>query len=198
MFDCVTLDKSLLPSLEELEKRDYNPLKFQTKDLDNSLLDYYVDGNNQFYIDEVEYNIVDNPNAGKKGWNPPFFMEEKSRKKVEYDYTGTILVYDFFEYGLDADNAELIWIKLQLTFDKGILIMPITVKELTITPTESQSKKLKRWQILNEKRQTDPVYIITRWCSDIISKVISVLNKIRVSLNKYDVQEFYERKKETK
>lgn len=188
MFDYITLDKCLLPSLEELEKRDYNPLKFQTKDLDKSLLEYYIDCNKQLYVDEVEYDIIDNPNVGKKGWNPPFFMEEKSRKKVECDYTGTILVYDCFEYGLDADNAELIWIQLQLVLDKGILIMPITVKELTITPTESQSKKIKRWQILNDKRKTDPVYLFTRCCSDIISKVISVLNKLRVLLNKYDVQ----------
>ena len=79
-----TLDKSLFPSVPELEKRNYNPLKFQTKDLENSLLDYYIDSNKELYIDEVEYDVIPNPNSGKKGWNPPFFMEEKSRADSEY------------------------------------------------------------------------------------------------------------------
>lgn len=198
MFDWISIHESLLPSLPDLEKRNINPLKFQTKNLDKSLSEYYLESNGELFVDEVEYDIIENKNAGKTGWNPPFHMEEKSRKKVKCNHTGEIIIYDVFYNDLDEDNSELIWVDLKLTLSEGKLSMPIEIKKCDISKTESQRKKFKRLEFLNNKRNSDPIYILTRCGCDYISKIISFLNKIRVALNRYDVPEFYEHKKETK
>jgi hypothetical protein len=198
MFDSISIHESLLPSLPELEKRNLNPLKFQTKNLDNSLSEYYIESNGELFVDEVEYDIIENKNLEKTGWNPPFHMEEKSRKKVKYNHTGEIIIYDLFYNDLDEDNSELIWVDLKLTLLEGKLSMPIEIKKCDISKTESQRKKFKRLEFLNNRRNSDPVYLLTRCGCDLISKIISFLNKIRVALNRYDVPEFYEHKKETK
>jgi hypothetical protein len=74
MFDSISIHESLLPSLPELEKRNLNPLKFQTKNLDNSLSEFYIESNGELFVDEVEYDIIENKNLEKTGWNPPCLL----------------------------------------------------------------------------------------------------------------------------
>jgi hypothetical protein len=196
MFDYLDIDEKFIPTLPELEDRGYKCSSFQTKDLDNALINYYIDCNGQLSYDDVEYDVIDNPNKDKRGWNPPFFLEERTRTRLISNYTGIINAVEFFNDSKeDSDN---IWLKLEYTFVEGKIYKPVTVKDLIITSNKTAKENRIKWELIHEKRKRDPLFQISRYVSDVLSKIISKLTKFRSYVSAYDVPEVYEHKKETK
>lgn len=193
MFDNLYIHEKFLPPLPELEKENIKITNFQTKDFDCCLYDYHVDSIGDLYFDDVEYEIIENTNPIKeRGWHPPFFMEEKSRKRVKYPYTGTVLGTEAI-YSSDPESYD-VWLQVEFTFLKGSIVDTPTIKNLKLTPVKEKLERVAKWNAINKKRDEDPIYGLTRWLFRLLSKVTYYINKIQDRLLKYDVINIYDEK----
>lgn len=197
MFDYLHVHQDHLPFIPELNEKNLKITNFQTKNLDCCLYDYYIDSIGDLYFDDVEYEIIENTNPLKEGsWNPLFFTEEKSRKRVKYPFTGTVLGTELINPS-DPESFDG-WIQVEFTFLKGSLVEPAKVKDLKLTPVKERLERSEKWKAINKKRDEDPIYGLTRWLFRLLSKVSNRIRKIQDYLLKYDVINIYEQEKSKK
>ena len=197
MFDFLHVHESFLPKLEELEENNLKITNYQTKNLDCSLRDYYIDSNGDLYYDDVVYEIVENTNPKKGGWNPSFFQEEVSRTRVRHSYTGEVLAVDVITFPENSDIHQ-IFIEVSYTFLEGSLFKKPEIKKVERFLKQKVMENQKKWELIHQKRAQDPLYFLTRQIYSVLCRASSVLSKLKSALLRYDVKEFYEYQQNTK
>lgn len=146
MFDVIHAHESLIYPLIsqygfELEMSKFKSyFHFQTKDLDNSLTNFYIekDGSfvweklNQEWIPPVETDIK------KKGFNFGEWKELAPPEKIEDARITYIEFYDLFNF-----QEERIFITFLAHVKNGKLVEPISIKSIERTNLEQESKETK-------------------------------------------------------
>jgi hypothetical protein len=181
MFDWITIDDSLLPKVPCLEERGivdpFIGMNFQTKDLENSLLNYKIEKDLLLQREEVEKVFDENPieetELGKR-WNPPFLEREISRKWIKDDFTGIVNIYNMF---IDPETEDNIWVDFKLIFYNGEM-KKITLDNWRVDLAIEKNKRMEEWGRVWKKREKDHLYKLCSFISlRIINRLISTLNK---------------------
>jgi hypothetical protein len=197
MFDYLHVAEEFLPKIKELDENNLKITNLQTKSLDCSLRDYYIDSNGDLYYDDVVYEIVENTNPIKVGWSPPFFQEETGRTRLRYPYTGEVLAVDVLSPSKDSEIHQ-IFVEVSYTFLEGSLFKKPEVKKVECFLKEKVVENQKKWELIHQKRAQDPIYFLTRQLHSVLCRVSSVLSKAKSALLNYDVKEFYEHQQNIK
>ena len=152
MFDEIVVKKTL-PLPKEVKKLPikWNEHKFQTKDLENCLLEYFVDKKGELFEVVIEREYIEWSEEEKRSkdfcsWNIYKDSKEISRHNKKVEYHGIIRFYDYFT--LDPENDA--WLEFEAYFSYGKLDK-IELKEFRKEP--SHSLKLEEWQQELQERQ---------------------------------------------
>ena len=100
MFDYIQCEMDLPRAGDRIPYFRYEK-QFQTKDLDNALVEYKIGKDRVFYEKKVEYENRELTEEEKKDkesggfWHPMWSLEPISEEWVKYEYTGYIDFYDF-------------------------------------------------------------------------------------------------------
>ena len=110
MFDNILVKKEL-PLNDDLKtlKINWKEHYFQTKDLENCLLNYFVSEEGDLYEEIVERDYIpftEEEKSLKEGYQiwKDVVVKNKYNKKV--DFHGTVVFYDIFEF----DEKQDIWV----------------------------------------------------------------------------------------
>lgn len=124
LFDNINC-KVALPVKEEegsafdLTRHEWENKEFQTKDLENALIDYEIreDG---LWRKDVKYETEEVSEKENKHdfWNPAWRLKEVSSKWEKEKFTGYINFYDFMT---DDDGDEDLWVEFRAHFVLGEL-----------------------------------------------------------------------------
>jgi hypothetical protein len=187
MFDYLYVDNKHIPHIRELVERGYKVESFQTKSLDNCLIDYYIDEAGFLWFDDVEFDVyyreMSKPVA--EAYRLPVFSE-KSRKKVRSEYTGSIIATAHCT-NFEEKNDD-VWLQLEFLFVDGVLYKPSKISSLKITTYEEILETKQKWKKIYEKRKKDPIYKLVYFLRKCINFTINKLNKIDYWLIMYDVK----------
>ena len=154
MFDSVQVKKEL-PLSEELKTLQINwkEISFQTKDLENCLLDYHITEDGDLMLENVEYEYVyyteeEKKHKDFKPWNLVKETIEKSRSTEKVDYHGKISFYTHEEFS----DTEDVWIDFEAYFIYGKLDKIELVK---VEKFKSHKIKNEEWfkQMAEEKNK---------------------------------------------
>ena len=128
MFDYITCEMPL-PRLESKEGEKvvvHIPYKadhqYQTKDLDNALVEYKIGKDRVFYEKKVEYEKRELTEEEKKDkesggfWHPMWSLKPISEEWVKYEYTGYIDFYDFIQ---NIDPEHDAWVEYTVHIKDG-------------------------------------------------------------------------------
>jgi hypothetical protein len=157
MFDNIICKKKL-PLNDELKKLDikWNEAQFQTKDLDNCLVDYIITKNGQLLVDvkKYEYTYYTKEELKSKDRKPWSFV--KDSKLVEHytkkvDFHGMLSFYNVFEFS----NEEDIWVEFNAYFVYGKLDK---IELAKTEKQESQKSRMKEWLAEEEALKNSTVY----------------------------------------
>jgi len=196
MFDNIVIKQELpLPNeLKSLEK-NWKEYVFQTKDLDNCLLDYWISEQGELFEHVVEREYVpftekEKKSKKNKGWN--FWKEviEKNSYDKQINHHGTLTFYTYDELNEDTD----FWVEFQSYFVYGKLDK-IELKEFKLNKDRKiQNKKLEEEY---KKRQKHPwnvfkhyaSYLGWRWfwrkVSNILYKLSNAISRLQMFVNRY-------------
>ncbi len=116
---------------------DVNSITYQTKDLENLLNLYTVNGEGRLIYKNVKYKWKDDDNAFLKG-----YMEEESHTLDDMNYHG---VLNFYTYeNLDKDGKQFSYsLDYEAKFTDGKLTS-IKLKEFTIEDTTDRREGLRK------------------------------------------------------
>lgn len=184
MFDTIHIHDKFLPKIKELEINKYCIKSLQTKNFDNLLENYHVGEDGVLFLDKVDYELVENQNASKGGWNPPFFQEEKSREKIQFPYTGIVTAGMFFMDYTDNPKDE-IFVDINFKFVDGVLQEVGKIKTLKVTPSQEVLERRQKIKEIKLKIENDIKYHIFKYISKFLTKIIISLNKINNYLVTY-------------
>jgi len=128
MFDYIACEIPL-PRLESKEGEKlvvHIPYKadhqYQTKDLDNALVEYKIGKDRVLYQKKVEYEereLTEEEKEDKDSgafWSPMWCMEEKSHEWVRDNFTGYIRFYDIL---YDVDSSHDAWVDYRVHVRNG-------------------------------------------------------------------------------
>ena len=122
MFDYIKCKKEL-PLTEELKNLPvkWDELQFQTKDLDNCLLEYIISENGELLEEVVEREYIHYTEEEKKQNNNKwsFYKDviEKNKYTKKVEYHGKIVFYEI----IDFSETEDIWLDFEAYFNYGNL-----------------------------------------------------------------------------
>lgn len=122
MFDYIKCKKEL-PLTEELKNLPikWDELQFQTKDLDNCLLEYIISENGELLEEVVEREYIPYTEEEKKQnnnkWNFYKDIIEKNKYTKKVEYHGKIVFYEI----IDFSETEDIWLDFEAYFNYGNL-----------------------------------------------------------------------------
>jgi hypothetical protein len=157
LFDTIVCKKKL-PLNEDLKKLNikWSEAHFQTKDLDNCLVDYIITKNGQLLEDVKKYEYTyytkeELKSKERKKWDfvKDSKIVEQYTKKV--DYHGKLNFYNVFEFS----ETEDIWVEYNAYFVYGKLDKIELVKT---EKQESQKSKMKEWMAEEETIRNSVVY----------------------------------------
>ena len=121
MFDYITCEMDLPREGEEIPYFRYEH-PFQTKDLDNALIEYKIGKDRVLYEKKVEYEETEATEEEKKDLDsalhliPSCYFKEKSHEWVKYEHTGYINFYDFIN---DVDESSDAWVEYEVHVKGG-------------------------------------------------------------------------------
>lgn len=175
MFDEIFCKKELPLPDEIKEYTDWKNFRFQTKDLENCLLEYIIEDDGILYETVIEREYIEYSEEERKSvkpWNLWKDVIEKSRTNEKLDYHGKIRFYtyenlnDEYDFMVDFD-AYFIYGKL----DK------IELAEFKKYPC--RSKEYDRWQDelkIQQSKLSYKIYKVIKKCG--WSAFLKFLNKI--------------------
>ena len=174
MFDSIIV-KAALPLPKELESKniDLKNHVFQTKDLENCLLQYFISEDGFLYEEVVEYDYIpyteeEKKNKNYKFWNIWKDVVEKNRYNKKIEHHGTIMFYDSFELSEEKD----FWVDYKAYFVYGKL------DKIEISNTEvTKSLKLhnKECEAARNEHNNTTLYKLKRYTG--YSKACNVLSR---------------------
>jgi len=169
MFDEIIVKKAL-PLPKELKKLPikWSEHKFQTKDLDNCLFEYFIDKKGNLYQIEIENEYIEYTEEEKKNkdyrcWDVYKEVVEISRRNKWLDFHGILRFYDY----LNIDEQHDCWLEFEAFFVYGKLDK-IELKEYRLEP--SQAIKLSELKKEAENKQ--------KTCKD---KLVAVFKKLKIN-----------------
>ena len=186
MFDNIVI-KHDLPLPEEIKTlEDWKSYPFQTKDLDNCMIDYFVE-DGLLYEKIVEREYIEyteeekKQNRKKKGWHPIFKdVIEKSSRNEKIDHHGTITFYTYDQY----DDLMDYWVEFRAYFSYGKLDK-IEFVEFKKDPRRNMEwvEKMKLankhpWKVFKKYARYFGWGSFWRFVSRIVSKISSIFNRI--------------------
>jgi hypothetical protein len=196
MFDNIIVKKKL-PLPKELKDLDINwkEYTFQTKNLENCLLDYYIDRNGELWEKIVErkyiyYTEEEKKKLKPKSWDLFKDVIETAKDPKKINYHGTINFYTYEELNKDED----FWLEYEGYFIYGKLDK-VEIKKFYIE--ETRKKSLKEWEESYKKQQQRPwnrfkhyaSYIGWRWCwkkiSTCLHRLSRGLSNLQILISKY-------------
>jgi len=165
MYDSIKV-KQDLPLSEDLKSLNVNwkDYTFQTKDLDNCLLDYFISEEGFLYEHVVEreyisYTTEERKSKKIKPWDlwKEVIEKETHDKKIE-DYHGKIRFYSYDDY----DEKNDYWVEFDAYFVYGKLdkIELVQFKKET-----SRSFSNKKWEEEYKKQQKHPWNLFKKYAS---------------------------------
>lgn len=188
--------KQNLPLPEDLKNLNINweNYVFQTKNLDNCLLDYFIseDGTLFEHIIEREfipYSEEEKNKRNYKPWNIWKEVKEKSSRNEKIDYHGSINFYTYDE--IDDDNN--FWVEFKAYFVYGKL----DKIELVEFKLDKERKAYnKKWEEEYKKRSKHPWNIFKHYASYLgwryfwrrVLKLIQTFSKILDSINYFIIR----------
>lgn len=153
MYDEITIKKAL-PLPKELKKLpiQWKEHKFQTKNLENCLLEYFIDNKGNLYEIDIEREYIPYSEEEKKNKQSPWDLykevKEISRHNKKVDFHGKLCFYDY----LNFDEQQDCWLEFEAYFIYGKLDK-IELKEFRLEP--SHSLRLEEFKKeLNAKQKT--------------------------------------------
>lgn len=197
MFDDIVV-KVEIPLPTELKSLniDWKNYKFQTKDLDNCLLEFFINEEGFLYEHIVEREYISYTQEERKSkkikpWDiwKEVIEKETYDKKIE-DYHGKILFYTYDKY--DENNDY--WVEFYAYFIYGKLDK-IELKEFK----KEKSRTISNQQFINEykKQQKHPWNIFKKYASyigwtwfwkktsNVFYKLSNLFSKIQTFINKF-------------
>jgi len=195
MFDSIVV-KQNLPMPEEIKDlKDWKNYQFQTKDLDNCLLDYWISEDGELFEHVVEREYIPYSKEERKklkGWDLWKDVIEKSSRDEKIDYHGTLTFYTYDE--LDEDTNFWIEIKAYFIYGKLDKIESVEFK------LDKERKAInKKWEEEYKKRSKHPwnvfkhyaSYVGWRWfwrkVSNGLYKLSNNVSKLQMLVNRYFV-----------
>lgn len=167
MFDEITIKKAL-PLPKELKKLPikWSEHKFQTKDLDNCMFEYFIDKKGSLHQIEIENEYVEYTEEEKKSkdyraWDIYKDVVEISRRNKWINFHGILRFYDY----INIDEQNDCWVEFGAYFVYGKLDK-VELKEFRIEP--SQTIKLAEFKKELEFKQ-----------KSFKSKLVSGLKKVK-------------------
>jgi hypothetical protein len=149
MFDYIKCKKEL-PLTEELKNLPvkWDELQFQTKDLDNCLLEYIISENGELLEEVVEREYIHYTEEEKKQnnnkWNFYKDIIEKNRYTKKVEYHGKVVFYEI----IDFSETEDIWLDFEAYFNYGNL------DRIELIKTEKhESRKIRMNEFLEEEKK---------------------------------------------
>lgn len=146
MFDSIKV-KRKLPLNSELKKLgiDWNKITFQTKDLENSLGNYFIDKRGFLLEEVVEGDWIPVPEDQRDvPWHVADF-EEKKRYNKKVDFHGVLKFYATEE----LNDEEDFWVDFAAYFIYGKLDK---MELLKFEKVESHKHSLEEWQKIHEEK----------------------------------------------
>lgn len=186
MFDEITI-KTAFPLPEELKFKniDWKTHVFQTKDLENCLLHYFISEDGYLYEEVIENEYIPYTDEEKKeknlrGWNIWKNVVEKNRYNKKVEHHGTILFYDSFELSEEQD----FWVDYKAFFvygklDKIEIFNTENSKSLKLHNKECEEMRLKQTNSWLHKAKKYTGY--SRYCS-ILAKYCHKVSRIFANL----------------
>ena len=190
MFDEIIIKKDL-PLPEEIKNFpiDWKNYQFQTKDLDNCLLDYWISEDGELFEHVVEREYIpyseEEKKKNKNRWVIWKDVIDKSSSDVKVDFHGKIRFYAYEDF----DDENDFWLEFEAFFVYGKLDK-IELKEFR----KETSRKITNEETRKflEKERTHPwnvfkryaAYIGWRWfwrkVANLFYKLSSVCSKIQM------------------
>ena len=174
MFDYIKCKKEL-PLTEELKNLPikWDELQFQTKDLDNCLLEYIISENGELLEEVVEREYIHYTEEEKKQnrnkWSFYKDVIEKNRYTKKVEYHGKIVFYEI----IDFSETEDIWLDFEAYFNYGDLDKLELVK---VEKHESRKIRMNEFWEEEKKRVNSLSYKLKKysglfWGLNIIGKI---------------------------
>lgn len=145
MFDSIHIKRDL-PLNEELKQLsiDWDKIEFQTKDLENCLLEYIISEEGLLLEKVIEreyipYTEEEKKQKGHKPWDIWKDVIKKSEELKAINYHGTIDLYT----GVDATEEETFWVEFKAYFVYGNLDK-IILSDFSRGP--SRHLNMKNWE----------------------------------------------------
>ena len=193
MFDSITV-KQNLPMPEEIKDlKDWKSYQFQTKDLDNCLLDYWISEDGELFEHVVEREYIPYTKEEKKklkGCDLWKDVIEKGSKDEKVNHHGTLTFYTYDE----IDNDTSFWVEFKAYFVYGKL----DKVELVDFKLDKERKiNNKKWEEEHKKRAKHPwnvfkhyaSYLGWRWfwrkISNLFYKLSKTASQIQMFVNRY-------------
>jgi hypothetical protein len=189
MYDELIVKKSL-PLPKELKKlKNWKEYRFQTKDFDNYLGEYFINERGVLYEvhverEYVEYSKEERESQNIKLWALYKEVIEKSRTNKKLDYHGKILFYTFEELDENTD----FWLEFVAYFSYGKLDKIELVKFETET---GRKERLNKWTESYKETADLPWNKFKMYLRKYLgwnrfwNRVISFLHKIIWFINRY-------------
>lgn len=195
MFDEMIIKKDL-PLPEEIKNFpiDWKNYKFQTKDLESCMLDFWISEEGELFEHVVEREYIPYSEEEKKKNKNHFFMWkdviDKSSSDVKVDYHGKIRFYTYEDF----DDENDFWLEFEAFFVYGKLDK-IELKEFR----KETSRKITNEETTKflEKEQNHPWNVFRRYAAHIgwkwfwrkvanlFYKLSSVCSKIQMFVIRY-------------
>lgn len=148
MFDTIFVARNLI---EDLIKDTDITLEcfeghysFQTKDLDNCLLDFYIEKDGSFKWQKHQYEVVEPDSAKDKPWFNNGLAHTGESELLDDTRTAYLNFYDFF-----ITDTERIFVTFSAHIKNGKLAEPLVIKEIERVnlkhENEANKKNKEQW-----------------------------------------------------
>jgi len=195
MFDSIVVKQNLSLPEEIKDLKDWKNYQFQTKDLDNCLLEYWISEEGELFEHVVEREYIpytEEERKKLKGWNLWKDVLEKGSRDEKIDYHGTLTFYTYDE----IDDNTNFWVEFKAYFVYGKL----DKIEFVEFKLDKERKAInKKWEEESKKRARHPwnvfkhyaSYLGWRWfwrkVSNLLYKLSNVISRLQMFVNRYIV-----------
>ena len=124
--------------------------QYQTKDLDNALVEYKIGKDRVLYEKNVEYEkrkLTEEEKKDKESggfWHPMWYLEPISEEWVKHEYTGYINFYDFIT---DIDESNDAWVEYRAHVKDGEIQEGIELVKFDIEDNSERKESTERLKV---------------------------------------------------
>lgn len=179
MFDTVYVAEPLLRTAIEKENLIFEPHEgycdFQTKDLDNCLLHFYIEEDGSFLEEEQDYKWIEPPKDKNLKFPANLGYQEPvgEARYIERNKTCYLDFYDFYH-----TDEERVYVTFTAHLKEGKLVEPIAVKSIERTNLKEEQENLKVTREAWDKVRVSREWILADYISVFTFKVSKILRHV--------------------